>query len=146
MYCKYCGATIEDGIKFCNICGAESSASSEKIKPTAAKSTMTRDKRDPREQYSANKLDAYYSYDNSILNNDNYNPEIHTTLNRNNYVQKKVHYTENIGGDGVPDNYHQGSRFPDVKKKMKVGTKIVILLLTVLVGVGVGILIQLMNK
>ena len=72
MYCKYCGDTIEDGIKFCNICGAESSASSEKIKPTAAKSTMTRDKRDPREQYSANKLDAYYSYDNSIINNDNY--------------------------------------------------------------------------
>lgn len=94
MYCKYCAAYLPDNAKFCNSCGAKSSASEERVEPIKAK--KPEHLRDKPGDYSFEKGQDYYSTENNIMNHDIYESNIYTRQNRNNYVQKEVKYAENI--------------------------------------------------
>lgn len=132
MYCKFCGATLKEGDKFCLSCGAVASASDEKVEPKAAKSEFTHDKRDPREVF-ASKGENYYDYNNTFLQNDKYDPNIYIKQSRNKYLSEPIHYTENIGGQ-MPEHMKNAV---NKQKKKNPGLKVVltILILAVIAGV-----------
>lgn len=139
MYCKFCGATLNDDAKFCLSCGAVASASDEKVEPKAAKSEFTHDKRDPREVFSS-KGENYYNYDNSFLQHKSYQSDIYIRQSRNKHLTDPIQYTENIGGQ-IPENI-KNSINKEKKKNKKTVLKVCFIILAVAVAAG-GICIAL---
>lgn len=139
MYCKFCGATLKEGDKFCLSCGAVASASDEKVEPKAAKSEFTHDKRDPREVF-AMKGENYYNYNNTFLQNDKYDPDIYIKQSRNKHLSDPIMYTENIGGK-MPE--HMQNAVNQQKKSKKTGLIVfsTIFILAVIVAIVCLVLI-----
>ncbi len=132
MYCKYCGAIIADGVKFCGSCGATASASTERIEPKAAKPEENFKKREPGD-ISYNKGANYYTYDNSMLNHDGFEQS------NVNSAPKPIQYTENFGNlGGSFEGGHKSRSFNKANKPLGFFTKVVVTVLSLGVGAGIG--------
>ena len=148
MFCKYCGANIPDGARFCSSCGATASGSEERVEPTKAKKP-DHIKGKPGD-YTYNKGADYYSSENTIMNHDSYASDIYTKENRNNYVQKEVKYAEKFDFNSFNDyKNNTNSNITSVNdvmgvkadKPLGIFAKIGVTVAGLAIGCGIGYLI-----
>lgn len=144
MFCKYCGANLPDGARFCSSCGATASASEERVEPTKAK--MPENVKAQKGDYSYNKGEDYYSTENTIMNHESYESDIYTKDNRYNYVQKEVKYAENFdfnnfNGQANVTAVNSVTGVDVTNKPLGVGVKIAVTLVSLLFGCAVGYVI-----
>ncbi len=137
MYCKYCGAVLDEGAIFCASCGATANASNERVEPKAAQPEEGMAKRE-KGDLSFNKGANYYTYDNSII--DNKSDAINYTQVRTSYKDVPIQYTENFSNVGGFQGGNKGKSF-DQSKPLKIYQKIMITVVSLAIGGVIGYLV-----